>query len=249
MFDHMCGKGNYETLFCGQGELFSIPELTGQTDAYLDTVRRAGAEYAGGGISDSTRSELSEPLFPKEQFEAMADASWGISKEDGQKTDESETFTRQMAALYRKDSFDGRVRVLEMDYTDIGKSYQIRMTAEGAEVLTDGSAQPDTRVHTPYTVWRDIAQGKISGTKALGDHLYSVDGDFSLMINWDKFFDSSTPKRKKTDGNDGLLPPDMSTLLIPWCAMWMILPIVGAKAAAAVIAITALVPLKSAVTA
>jgi len=27
MFDYICGKGNYETIFCGQGELFRAPEL------------------------------------------------------------------------------------------------------------------------------------------------------------------------------------------------------------------------------
>ena len=32
LFDHICGKDNYTTLFCGQGELFRVPELTKRTD-------------------------------------------------------------------------------------------------------------------------------------------------------------------------------------------------------------------------
>ena len=34
MFDHFLGKGNYETIYCGQGELFRVPELHGRTDEY-----------------------------------------------------------------------------------------------------------------------------------------------------------------------------------------------------------------------
>jgi multimeric flavodoxin WrbA len=42
MFDHFCGSGNYARIFCGQGELFRVPELKKRTDAYLEIVRRAG---------------------------------------------------------------------------------------------------------------------------------------------------------------------------------------------------------------
>ena len=32
MFDHFLGKGNYTTIFCGQGELFRVKELSARTD-------------------------------------------------------------------------------------------------------------------------------------------------------------------------------------------------------------------------
>jgi len=83
MFDYIYGKGNYETIFCGQGELFSAPGLRDRTDGYLDLVRKAGSEYISGRISDATRTRLSELLYPKEVYEQMADASWGIEKQDG----------------------------------------------------------------------------------------------------------------------------------------------------------------------
>jgi bacitracin synthase 3 len=35
LFDHMCGRGNYAQVLCGQGELFRVPELRERTDAYL----------------------------------------------------------------------------------------------------------------------------------------------------------------------------------------------------------------------
>mgnify|MGYP000222974124 CR=1 FL=1 len=57
MFDHFLGKGHYTTIFCGQGELFRVKELSKRTDEYLATVKSAGAEYAvTGKISEKTRS-------------------------------------------------------------------------------------------------------------------------------------------------------------------------------------------------
>lgn len=41
-FDRICGKGNYATLFCGEGELFRVPELSHRTKEYLAVVRQAG---------------------------------------------------------------------------------------------------------------------------------------------------------------------------------------------------------------
>ena len=32
MFDHFLGRGGYETIFCGQGELFRVKELASRTD-------------------------------------------------------------------------------------------------------------------------------------------------------------------------------------------------------------------------
>jgi multimeric flavodoxin WrbA len=80
LFHYIYGKGNYETIFCGQGELFSVPQLRSRTDEYLDVVKKAGSEYISGKISDETRARLKELLYPKEVYEQMADASWGIKK-------------------------------------------------------------------------------------------------------------------------------------------------------------------------
>ena len=55
----------YETIFCAQGELFGIPQLKTLTDGYLETVRRAGSEYAGAGISPETRDGLLRPFLSR----------------------------------------------------------------------------------------------------------------------------------------------------------------------------------------
>ena len=72
------GNTDYKayTIFCGQGELFNVPELKEHTGPYLDIVRRAGEECISGGISPETQVLLANPLFPREVFEKMADDSW-----------------------------------------------------------------------------------------------------------------------------------------------------------------------------
>lgn len=192
MFDHICGKYNYTTLFCGQGELFRVPELSQRTNEYLSFVREAGREYAEDKISEDTRTKLNQLLYPKDVFERMADASWGIEKESEEKQDESLSFTKQMAALYRKDSYNGSDIVLEMAYTDINKQYQIILGKDGSKVLTDSTAAYTTRIETPLGVWRSIASGEISGGEALMKGMYSVKGDFGFMLKWNDYFGTSS---------------------------------------------------------
>ena len=224
MFDHICGKGRYETVFCGQGELFSVKELSARTEQYLRVVEQAGAEYVGDGITEETRRELGQLLYPKDTFEAMADASWGVDRETGEKEDDSLIFTRQMAALYNKDSYDGRDRILEICYTDLGKTYQILLGKDGAQVCTDGSLAATTRIDTPWEVWTAISRGEIRGDEALAKHLYQTSGDFSLLMYWDKYFSGAEKPhdaRKRTAAEKEKKPPVMITMLFAWITLWV----------------------------
>ena len=243
MFDHFLGKGNYTTIFCGQGELFRVKELSARTDEYLSTVKCAGSEYAmTGTISEETDAILHTLLYPRDVFEKMADASWGISKTTGEKEPDDLVFTRQMAALYNKDAYDGKDRVLEIHFTDLDHTYQIQLSKTGSEVFTDGRLSPTTRIDTPFTVWSAISRGEIGGAEALGKQMYTVSGDFSLMIDWDKFFGSVSvvKKTEKTPQNTiEQKKPSMTTMLIPWITFWIavsIHPEVGAMITLLVVA-------------
>ncbi len=265
MFDHFLGKNNYTTIFCGQGELFHVKELSERTNDYLSVVKQAGEGFAKGTISDEIRTLLKAPLYPKEKFEAMADASWGVSKETGGKEPEDLIFTKQMAVLYNKAAYDGKDRVLEMNYTDIGTSYQILLGKDGSKVITDSSLTSTTKINTPFKVWRAISQGEMEGSEALGKGLYNVTGDFSLMMNWNKFFggaqaESSAGSTSKSGaensvGNEngkaglnsnntkGLKNPSMMTMLIPWITLWIACAINPKTGALITLGVCALVPL------
>ena len=244
MFDHFLGQGNYETIFCGQGELFRVKELSQRTGEYLEIVKKAGSEYIKGKISDSTKEDLKKLLYPKDVFEKMADASWGVSKETGEKEAEDLVFTKQMAALYNKEAYDGKDRVLEMNYTDLGKTYQIKLGKDGSEVFTGKSLEATTVIDTPYEVWLAISRGEISGTEALGKKMYKVNGDFSLMINWDKFFGASDVKPKESTSKvKEEKTASMATMLIPWIAFWIAVSINPTIGALITMVICAFVPL------
>ena len=246
MFDHFLGKGNYTTIFCGQGELFRVKELSARTDEYLASVKCAGSEYAmTGTISEETDAILHTLLYSRDVFEKMADASWGISKTTGEKELDDLVFTRQMAALYNKDAYDGKDRVLEIHFTDLDHTYQIQLSKTGSEVFTDGRLSPTTRIDTPFTVWSAISRGEIGGAEALGKQMYTVSGDFSLMIDWDKIFGSASvvKKTEKTPQNTiEQKKPSMTTMLIPWITFWIAVPIHPEVGAMITLLVVAIVP-------
>lgn len=248
LYDRLCGKGGYTAIFCGQGELFRVKELSERTDEYLSWVKKAGQEFASDGITGETRGKLDQNLFPRDVFEAMADASWGVG-ESGEKEDPSLVFTRQMAALYRKESWHGHDAVLDMNYTDIGKVYRITLGQTGSRVEVepeDGFADSfTTRINTPFDVWRSIASGEIAGDEALMKHLYSVEGDFDLMMHWDDFFGAASSAGAGAGGDNPNViegvngqgegnsksasepKTNMLLLLIPWIVFWVVASIDG----------------------
>lgn len=247
MFDHFLGKGNYETIFCGQGELFRVKELSARTEEYLAAVKVAGAEYAETGmISAKTDAVLRTLLYPREVFEKMADASWGINRTTGEKEPEDLVFTRLMAALYNKSAYDGKERVLEIHYTDLNHIYQIRLGKEGSEVVADGSLTSTTRIDTPFAVWSAISRGEIGGAEALGKQMYTVSGDFSLMIDWDKFFGSRAAVDKAETASSDTTEqkkPTMAAMLIPWITFWIAVSINPAPGAVIALTVAAAIPL------
>ncbi|MCL2375849.1 MAG: flavodoxin family protein [Defluviitaleaceae bacterium] len=66
------------TIFCGQGGLFGEAEADEYTKPYLDTVRKAGSEFAAGEISEETQTLLSQTILPREVYEKAADESWDV---------------------------------------------------------------------------------------------------------------------------------------------------------------------------
>jgi len=244
MFDRIFGVDKYDAIFCAQGELFSRPELKNNTDAYLNIVNQAGMEFANGKISETTQASLAEPLLPREVFEKAADAHWGIENTEsgGTPLDDSLKFTTQMAAFYVP---DGNARVLEMHYTDIEKTYQIIMTAKGAEVITDGFKKYTTKIETPYSVWLAISRGEISGQDALFKQQYSVLGDFDIIMRWDELFGGAKPKSKKMAAaiSHPQKKTDMKVLLMPWVVIWIAIAINPMIGGAVGIIAAGLVPL------
>jgi putative sterol carrier protein len=192
----------------------------------LDKIIAAGAEFCAGGITLETQTELAEPMYAREVFEKMANASWSVSENGEATEDDGFDFTKRMAATYRP---DGKERVIEFAYTDIGKTYQIVCLADGHSVIREDFKPYATRIETPYAVWRAIARGELSGQEAMFQKKYRVSGDFGLMLQWNELFggETSAPPRQK-DGKS--LKTNMTALIAPWMVIWIALsidPVVG----------------------
>lgn len=261
LFDHVCGKGKYTAVFCGQGELFRVPDLSRRTDEYLGYVKEAGREYVAGGILPKTREKLDQLLYPREIFEKWADMSWGIKRPDEEKESDALNFTKNMAVLYRKESYSGREQVLEMYYTDVQECYQIIMGKDGSRVVKEDFMAATTRIETPLSLWRSIAAGEIRGDEALMNQLYKVKGDFNLLLKWDEYFtglgDNAENTGQKAKGNSGSEASEkaaggihvpkrgtnMQILLIPWMTFWIAVGINRTVGSFVSIGVCALAPL------
>ena len=242
MFNLLKGKNGYTSIFVGQGELFSVPALKERTSQYLEIVKKAGNEFIDGKITEETRKELDTYLYPKEVFETMADASWGISKE-GEKVDEGYVFLKQMGALYDKSSYAGKDLIVIFELTDINKEYEIILSKDKADILDKDFLPYTTKISTPLSVWKEIGEGKIRGDQALFEGKYKVDGDFSLMMNWGKYFPStiSSEEVKVKETKEG--KTNMLNFLLPFIAFFSLVPINCFYGTLASLGITALIPL------
>lgn len=107
-----------------------------------------------------------------------------------------------MTALYNPAAYNGTDIILDMDYTDIGKRYRIILGKTEGRVLEQFDEKPTTVIHTPFHVWQSIAAGELEGADALMKHLYSVEGDFDLMLKWDDYFGQN--QNTKAVGNKSL---------------------------------------------
>ena len=243
-FDRIFGKDNYTSIFCAQGEILRTKEMSNFTSSYFQSVRNAGAELVEfGQISENTKKSLNKNFLPREIYERMADASWGIKipkkddnkneqKDKAKKDEPSLIFTRQMSYLYNPKSWDGNEKVLEFYYTDIDRRYQIVMGKEVSYVIDNNFKDYTTKIETPFSVWEKISKGELSGEQALMERMYSVKGDFSLMMNWDDYFgigsNNDVSSVKTTENNTK--KTNMNLLLTPWIIVWVALsinPLVG----------------------
>lgn len=224
--------GDFERIYCGQGELFRVKELSSRTSQYLDVVRVAGSELAHGAITQASRTRLDELLYPRETFEQMADASWGVSDDGAAPSSQAISFTRQMAALYDPTAWEHDI-ILQMDYTDEGVSAQIVLTKDGQRVITEDFLPCTTCIRTPLSVWQAIARGEMSGTQAMMDRLYTVEGDFDTMLRWDDLFGAGGSTAHNEGAHDGAQAQrdgdtrrtNMGVMLLAWIVCFTVVPI------------------------
>lgn len=83
------------------------------------------------------------------------------------------------------------------------------------------------KIETPFTVWSDIACGKISGEEAMMKQMYKVKGDFDLMIHWNHYFGDTTNEVENDKEVKENSKTNMMILLLPWVVLWVATSING----------------------
>jgi multimeric flavodoxin WrbA len=249
--------GNYEALvkhfeilfgntvvkiLCPEGELFNVPQLEGRTGEYLLCVKKAGEEYnKQGRFSDETQNKLGELLYPPEQFMEMANISWEKGTSRQETKDEAHKLLRQMAVLYKPHGKDKEI-VFEFYFTELEKTYQLVLGKTKCAVRTEDFLPCTVRIETPFAVWNDISNGKISGKEALFRHKYRVVGDFSAIYLLDRCFST---KNEQTAGHTSPQKTSMLLFIIPWTAFWIANPLSPDMGIYIVLVVTAAMPLLS----
>lgn len=220
-FRIMYGIG-FTSIICNEGELLGVENLKKRVNQYLDYVKQAGVEYGQDGkFSKEIKEKLSELLYPVEKFSELADASWLISG-DAKNGDRTNNFMRQMVAVYNPASYKNDV-VIEMHFTDEGKTYQLCLGKERCTLITDNFLKYDTRIETSFELWLKISDGTIDGAQAMMDKKYKVIGDMRNMMNMGEYFGASSSKeieekKKRRKSN-------MLILLFQWIIFWIFVPI------------------------
>ena len=75
--------------------------------------------------------------------------------------------------------------------------------------------------------------------------MYTVTGDFSLMVNWDKFFGSTSVVKeaeKTSQGVEVQKNPSMMTKLIPWITFWIAVSVNTEKGSVIALLVASAIP-------
>lgn len=76
-YNFICGKGNYLSLLCPQGEMFAIPPLEPQVNVYINRYREIGRLLGRGEVvPDELVKKASEPILPQKAFETLVNNYW-----------------------------------------------------------------------------------------------------------------------------------------------------------------------------
>ena len=188
-FEIMFGK-KLSRIICPEGELLSVPELSGRTNKYLSDVKTAGKEFfLHKSFSVETLRNLDKLFYPPEIFVKLANMSWELEKEsskDAPAPDRPGLILRQMAALYDPGMFRKNM-VFEIHFTDLNKTYQLLLEKEDCIVKTEDFLPYTARIEIPFTSWLQLSDEK-NNSPEYDKKEYKVFGDSEALSELKNFF-------------------------------------------------------------
>ncbi|HBC95102.1 MAG TPA: NAD(P)H dehydrogenase [Pelotomaculum sp.] len=222
---------HYEKIYCAEGELLRIAQLSRVSGPYLEAVKQAGIEYARfGGISQETHAILETPMLEEEAYLEMANASWAMEGEkaaDPYSNLKAYSFMRQMRASFNPEAGIGINAVLQISYSDLHESYQLLIKDNTCRLIVGTEYTPTTTIVTDYDTWVKISEGRLDGPQAMMQKKYRVSGDFGIMMVLDDLFGGRRAAVKQQTAaaeKTAQKKSKMVLFLLPWIVLWIVLP-------------------------
>lgn len=255
MIDHcdvLAGGKLDESILCTGGELLTMTELAEVTGGYIGAATKAGYEFLSSGkISAETATELEKGFVGTEAFVDMANMYWNVpgdnpppaeivhgrsvaspieyaAKEPSDfSTMGMREYIEEMGKTFKPSAAKNMKSILQFDFTDSGETYQLAV-GDGRCVFSEGSPVPaTTTIRVSTDIWKKIGQGTLNGASALMQGLYSVQGDFGIMMKMSEIFsDKKEDVKEKPVTKKGFLSfiPGLIWLsvisFIPWYVFW-----------------------------
>ncbi len=200
------GSHDFGKILIGGSEPMSKDELQGAYTEVYQQVEQAGFEVGQDGrmsaeteqaildLTTQTPEQITqfhrtanaywESLIPKEpklrELKATANAQLKVSDPG------IASVMAGMAAQYNPKALPGLSAVIQFTLDD--ETVHLLIQDERCRAYQGTHPEPDLTILTPQQVWLDISSGKIDGTKAFMDGLYTTEGDMKLLMKLDTMF-------------------------------------------------------------
>jgi len=201
------------SILCAGGEMLRSP-LRDRMTWYLDAARQAGVEVVKEGrVLPDTRAVLSKPLIADPAVYArMANAYWRsvgvppLPEEVARETDKPQArlllpprsldtvrdVVAGMAVAFRPDVAGDMKAVVQFEVEGEEPGAYYLLIADGRCAAYEGKhPDPTLTIRTPAEVWLAIARGDLDGAQAMMEGRYTVDGDLSLLMQFNRLFSAA----------------------------------------------------------
>jgi len=180
-------------------------QMGGAVEAIEDAIVEAGRQIGTiGYIKRETEKTISQSLFKdRNNFHKVANEFWDtwIRFESARRRGETnETLQdyldnepgilfKGMAAVFDKEKAGDFKATFQFNLQD-GNRDQYYITIDNGKCVTwEGKTKDaDVIINTPFTIWKSISRGEISGREALSRGLYSVEGNIGHLLKFNEIF-------------------------------------------------------------
>jgi len=225
-------SNGYTEILCTEGGIISVHQLENEVNEYLQQVKIAGMEISKtGALSEKTNKNLDKLIIPKKQYIKLANLNWDINESQDQVYEakskaesKSLKLMKQMSAIYKSENKKIEEDIIiEFKFTDLKLRYQLVLKNDECQVKTKDFLPYSTKIITSFSLWEDITNGKVSGSQALLDGNYKINGALDHILNMDNYFSTGVGKKEIKQSENK--KTNMKFLLYPWILIWIMIGI------------------------